>query len=63
MNSILKGVYNDKDPKSKAGDYVRILIYKNIFAESCCTKLSKIYFLIRNVEINVPWSYEIENRE
>ena len=53
MNSILKDVYNDKDFKFKVGDYVKISIYKNIFAEGYTRKRSNKDFLIKNVEITV----------
>ena len=55
MNSI--GAYNDKYPKSKVGDYVRISIYRNIFCRNLHHKMVKKGFLIRNVEINAPWTY------
>ena len=37
---------NDKDPKFKVGDYVRILKYKNIFAKGYGQNWSKETFII-----------------
>ena len=37
---------NDKDPKFKIGDHVRISKYKNIFSERYTTNSSKEVFLI-----------------
>ena len=38
---------NDKDPKFKVGDYVRILKYKNIFAKGYGQNWSKETFIIK----------------
>ena len=61
VNSLLQDVYNDKDLKFEVGDCVRISIYKNIFGKGCTTKWSKTDFWIKNVEVTLPWTYEIEN--
>ena len=41
---------NDKDPKFKVGDHVRISKYKNIFEKACTNWLEEV-FVIKNVKI------------
>ena len=41
---------NDKDPKFKVSDHVRISKYKNTFAKGSS-------FVIRNVKSTIPWIY------
>ena len=48
---------NDKDPKSKIGDIVRISKYKNIFAKSYTPNWSEQVFVIKNVKNTVPWTF------
>ena len=48
---------NDKDPKFKIGDIVRILKYKNIFAKGYVPNWSEEVFEIKKVENTVPWTY------
>ena len=50
---------NDKDPKFKIGDIVRILKYKNIFAKGYVPNWSQEVFAIKKVENTVPWTYVI----
>ena len=50
---------NDKDPKFKVGDYVRISKYKNIFAKGYTPNWSEVIFLIENIKNTVPWTYVI----
>ena len=40
---------NDKNPKQKVGDHVRILKYKNIFAKGCPSNWSEQAFVIKIV--------------
>ena len=47
---------NDKDPKFKIGDIVRISKYKNIFAKGYVPNWSKEVFVIKNVKNTVPWT-------
>ena len=44
---------NDKDPKFKVGDYVRISKYKNIFAKGYTPNWSEEVFLIKKVKNTV----------
>ena len=42
---------NDKDPKFKVGDHVRISTYKNIFAKGYTPNWSEEAFVIKEVKI------------
>ena len=48
---------NDKDPKLKVGDHVRISKYKNIFAKGYTPNWSEEVFVIKKVKNIVPWTY------
>ena len=48
---------NDKDPKFKVGDHVRISKYKNIFAKGYMPNWSEEIFAINKVKNTVPWTY------
>ena len=50
---------NDKDPKFKVGDDVRISIYNNMFAKRYTPNWSEEVFLIKNVENTIQWTYVI----
>ena len=52
---------NDKDPKFKVGDHVRISKYKNIFAKSYTPNWSEEVFVIKKVKNTVPWTYVIND--
>ena len=54
---------NDKDPKLKIGDTVRISKYKNIFAKGYVTNCSEEVFVIKKVKNTVPWTYVISDRK
>ena len=45
---------NDKDPKFKVGDHVRIPKYKNIFAKGYTTNWSEEVFVITKIKNTVP---------
>ena len=47
---------NDKDPKLKIGDIVRILKYKNNFAKSYVPTWSEEVFVIKKVKNTVLWA-------
>ena len=47
---------NDKDPKFKIGDHVRISKYKNIFAKGCNPNWSEELFVIKKVKYTVAWT-------
>ena len=52
---------NDKDPKFKVGDRVRISKYKNIFAKGYTPNWSEEVFIIKKVKNIVPWTYVIND--
>ena len=52
---------NEKDPKSKAGDRVRISKYKNIFAKGYSPNWSEEVFIITKIKDTVPWTYAISD--
>ena len=52
---------NDKDPKFKAGDHVRISKHKSIFAKGYTPDQSEEVFVIKKVENTVPWTYVIND--
>ena len=52
---------NNKDPKYKIGDRVRISKYKNIFAKGYMPNWSEEVFVIKKVENTVPWTYVIDD--
>ena len=51
---------NDKDPKFKVGDYVRISKYTNIFANRYMPNWSEV-FIISKTKNTVPWTYVIND--
>ena len=52
---------NDKDPKFKVGNPVRISEYKNIFAKGYTPNWSEEVFVISKIKNTVPWTYIIND--
>ena len=52
---------NNKGPKFKVGDHVRISKYKNIFAKGYTPNWSEEIFVIRETKNTVPWTYVIND--
>ena len=52
---------NDKDPKFKVGDSVRINKYKNILTKRYTSNWSEKVFMIKKVKNTVPWTYVIND--
>ena len=52
---------NDKNPKFKVGDPIRISKYKNIFAKSYTPNWCEEVFVIERVKNTVPWTYAIND--
>ena len=52
---------NDRDPKLKVGDHVRISKYKNIFAKGYTPNWSEEVFVISKIKKTVPWTYVIDD--
>ena len=55
-----KGI-NDKNPKFKVGDHVRISKYKNIFAKGYTPNWSEEIFIIKKIKNTMPWTYVIND--
>ena len=52
---------NEKYPKFKVGDKVRISKYKNIFAKGYTPNWSEEVFVVNKVQNTVPWTYLIND--
>ena len=52
---------NEKDPKFKVGNHVRISKYKNIFAKGYAPNWSEEIFVIKKIKSTVPWTYAISD--
>ena len=52
---------NEKNPKFKVGDHVRISKCKNIFAKGYMPNWSKEIFIIKKIKNTVPWTYVIND--
>ena len=52
---------NNKDPKFKVGDRVRISKYKTVFAKGYVPNWSEEVFVINKIKNTVPWTYEIND--
>ena len=52
---------DDKDPKFKVGDHVRISKYKNIFAEGYTPNWLEENFVVDKIKNAVPWTYVIND--
>ena len=52
---------NDKDPKFKVGDYVRISKYKKLFAKGYTPNWSEEVFIVSKIKNTVPWTYVIND--
>ena len=52
---------NEKDPKFKVGDHVRISKYKNIFAKGCAPNWNEEIFVVKKIKNTVPWTNVISD--
>ena len=52
---------NDKDPKFKVGDHVRISKYKNIFAKGYTPNWSEQVFAVSKTKNTVPQTYFVND--
>ena len=52
---------NDKNPKFKVGDHIRISKYKNISAKGYMPNWSEEIFVIKKIKNTVPWTYVIND--
>ena len=52
---------NDKNPKFKVVDHVRIAKYKSIFTKGYTPNWFEEVFVIKEVKNTVPWTYVIKD--
>ena len=52
---------NDKDPKFKVGDHVKISKYKNILAKGYIPNWSEEVLVINKIKNTVQWAYVIND--
>ena len=52
---------NDKDPKFKTGDFVRISKYKNIFVKGYVPNWFEEVVVIRKIKNTAPWTHVISD--
>ena len=52
---------NDKNPKFKVGDHVKISKYKNIFTKGYMPNWSEEILIIKKIKNTVPWKYVIND--
>ena len=52
---------NEKDPKFKVGDHVRISKFKNVFTKGYKPNWSEEIFIVIKIKNNVPWTYVISH--
>ena len=52
---------NDKDPKLKVGDWVRISKCKNVFTKGYTPNCPEEIFVISKIKSTVPWTYVIND--
>ena len=57
----IKKEVNDKDPKFKLGDRIRISKYKNILAKVYMPNWSEEVFVVSKNKDTVPWTYVIND--
>ena len=54
--SDFKKEVNDKDPKFKSGDHIRISKCKNIFTKGHMPNWSDEIFVVSEIKNTVPWT-------
>ena len=57
----MKKKVNDKDPKFKVGDHVRVSKYKNILPKGYMPNWSDEVFVVSKIKNTVPWTYVIND--
>ena len=53
--------FNEKDPKFKVGDHVRISKYKHIFAKGYTSTWSEEVFVVSGIKKTVLWTYVVSD--
>ena len=52
---------NEKDPKFKVGDHVRMSNVKNVFAKGYAPNWSEEVFIVKKIKNTVSWTYVISD--
>ena len=52
---------NEKDPKFKLDDHVRISKFKIVFAKGYTPNWSEEMFIVKKIKNTVPWTYVISD--
>ena len=52
---------NEKDPKFKVGEHVRISKFKNVFPKGYTPNWSEEIFVVKKIKDTVPWTYIISD--
>ena len=52
---------NEKDPKFKVGDHIRISTFKNVFAKGYTPNWSEEMFIVKKIKSTVLWTYVISD--
>ena len=52
---------NEKDPKFKVGDHVKISKFKNVIAKGYMPNWSEEIFIVKKIKNTVPWTYIISD--
>ena len=52
---------NEKDPKFKVGDHIRISKFRNVFAKGYTPNWSEEVFVVKKIKNTVPWTYVISD--
>ena len=52
---------NERDPKFKVDNHVRISKYKNVFAKKYAPNWSEEFLVIKQIKNTVPWTYVISD--
>ena len=52
---------NEKDPKFKVGNHVRISKFKNVFTKGYTPNWSEEIFIVKKIKNTVPWTHVISD--
>ena len=52
---------NEKNPKFKVGDHVKISKFKNVIAKGYMPNWSEEIFIVKKIKNTVPWTYIISD--
>ena len=52
---------NEKDPKFKVGDHIKMSKFKNVFAKGYTPNWSEEIFIVKKIKNPMPWTYVISD--